>query len=200
MSTHVKSRKVEQGQVTRAHLVDTARELFGTKGYGGTSLEEIARAAAVTKGALYHHFSGKEDLFRAVFEVVKRELSQRVGHVWAEDDVWASLVSGCVTFIELHTDPIVRQIVLIDARSVLRWEDSHDIDTQWGAVMLRGALRRAMYRQVIEPLPLATLALLVTGALTEACLLVANAEDPVAAKAEATATIVRILEGLRTTG
>lgn len=197
VSMHVKSRKVEQGQVTRAHLIDTARELFGTKGFSATSLDEIARTANVTKGALYHHFSGKDDLFRAVFEAVKRELSQRVGHVWAEQDVWESLVAGCTTFIDLHTEPRVRQIVLLDARSVLRWEDSHDIDAQWGAVMLRGALRRAMNREVIERLPLATLAMLITGALTEACLLVANAENPAEAKTEATATVVRILHGLR---
>ena len=71
-----------QGDATRAELVRAARELFGEHGYADTSLDEIVTRAGVTKGALYHHFTGKEDLFRAVFEQVHREVTDQVAVVF----------------------------------------------------------------------------------------------------------------------
>jgi AcrR family transcriptional regulator len=76
-STDVKSKKVEQGEATRHALLDAARTLFGEQGYAATSLDEVVSAANVTKGALYHHFAGKQQLFAAVYEQVKREVSER---------------------------------------------------------------------------------------------------------------------------
>lgn len=195
--TLVKSKKVAQGAATRDALVAAARELFGSRGYADTSLEEIVRASGVTKGALYHHFTGKEELFRVVFESVKQELSRAVADVQMPPTPWESLLAGCRTFIELHTDPAVQRIVLLDARAVLSWEAWREVDRQWGTVILRAGLRRGMTRGILEPQPINSLAAILSGALTEACMLVANADDPSTARTEAIAIVERLLQGLR---
>jgi AcrR family transcriptional regulator len=195
--TLVKSRKVAQGEATRAALVVAARELFGSKGYADTSLEEIVRASGVTKGALYHHFTGKEQLFRVVFESVKQELSRAVADALMPPSPWESLLAACRTFIEVHTDPAVQRIVLLDARAVLSWEAWREVDRQWGTVILRAGLRRGMAHGIFEAQPLNSLAAILSGALSEACMLVANAEDPVTARSEAIAIVERLLQGLR---
>lgn len=186
-----------QGEATREALTGAARDLFGTRGYAETSLDAIVAAAGVTKGALYHHFSGKEELFAAVFEQVKRELSARIAPALQTKDPWTGIVDACRTYIEIHTDPTVERIVLLDARAVLKPDAWRRVDGQWGAVMFRGAFRRAMNRGVFVALPLNTLAMIVTGALAEACLLVADADDPEAARTEALRVVVQLLEGLR---
>ena len=195
--TRVKSRRVAQGEATRHALLGGARALFGSQGYAETSLDEIVLAAGVTKGALYHHFSGKEELFRAVFQSVKEELSRVVVEAQMDPDPWTSLLAGCRTFIEAHTDPGVQRIVLLDARAVLSWEAWHEVDSQYGTVILRSVLRRAVNHGLIEPHPLNSLATILSGGLTEACMLVANAADPAAARVEAIEIIERLLQGLR---
>lgn len=195
--TEVKSRRVAQGDATRQALVDAARGLFGSQGYADTSLEQIVLAAGVTKGALYHHFRGKEPLFRAVFESVKHELSRVVAAAQWQRDPWTALLDGCRTFIEAHTDRGVQRIVLLDARAVLSWEAWHEVDSQYGTVILRSALRRVVNHGLVEPLPLNSLAAILSGSLTEACMLVANSADPAAARREAIDIVERLLEGLR---
>jgi len=198
-----KSKKIEQGDATREALLAAARGLFGDRGYAGTSLDEIARKAGVTKGAFYHHFSGKQELFLAVFEAVKKELSLAAFPMNVVQDnaaIWRDLISRCRAFIEAHTEPRVQRIVLIDARSVLSWHEWHKVETEHGVVALRGDLRRAMHRGIISPQPLNSLAMIVAGALSEACMLVANAADRSSALDEAVAIVERLLEGLRARG
>lgn len=189
--------RAQQGEATREALIAAARDLFGARGYAETSLDAIVAAAAVTKGALYHHFSGKEQLFGAVFEQVKRELSSQIAPALQTEDPWTGIVDACKTYIEIHTDPAVERIVLLDARAVLRPDAWRRVDGQWGAVMFRGAFRRAINRGVFVRLPLNALAMIVAGALAEGCLLVADAEDPDAARAEALTVVVQLLQGLR---
>jgi AcrR family transcriptional regulator len=197
MSTPVKSQKVAQGQQTRSRLLVAARELFGARGYNDTSLDDIVAAAGVTKGALYHHFESKEDLFRALFEQVKRDVSEDVGTTFLQPDPWNALLSGSRAIVDAHLDPAVRRIVLIDARSVLGWEGVRQIEARYTAAVLRGALRRAIQSDVIERRPLRPLALMLNGALTEACMFVVDADDPTRARAEIDGLIIRLLEGLR---
>jgi hypothetical protein len=92
----------------------------------------------------------------------------------------------------------VRRIALHDARSVLSWDVVHLVESRYGAVGIRGALRKAMHGGVIEPQPLRPLALLLAGAISEACFYVADAEDPAQAREEVGRLVVRILEGLKT--
>jgi AcrR family transcriptional regulator len=200
LGTDVKSKKVAQGEATRSALLGAARELFGEQGYVATSTEEIVAKAGVTKGALYHHFPDKESLFRAVFEQVQREVSDKAVAEFLQPDSWEALVVGCRLWIDAHLDPGVRQIVLTDARGVLGWDAARAIETRFSAVALRGALRKGMHAGVIERRPLRPLALMLTGALSEACLYVAESEDPESARDEVGALVVDLLTGIRLQG
>jgi AcrR family transcriptional regulator len=192
-----KQSKAARGRATRAALLEAARRLFGERGYAATSTEDVVAAAGVTKGALYHHFGGKPDLFQAVFEQVKHEISDRVAEVFMVPDAWTALAGGCQALVDAQLDPAVRQIVLNDARSVLGWETVREVDNRFGAVALRGALRKAMVAGVIERAPLRPLALLLSGALSEACFYVSDADDPAAARDEVRGLVGEILEAFR---
>jgi AcrR family transcriptional regulator len=194
----VKSKRVIQGEGTREALLAAARELFGTQGYAATSTEEIVTAAGVTKGALYHHFTDKESLFRVVFEQAQREISDQAVAEFLQPDDWEALVVGCRLWVDAHRDPAIRQIVLIDARVVLGWDAARLIETRFSTVALRGALRKAMHAGVIERQPLRPLAFMLIGALSEACLYVADAEDQEIARGEVSELIVTLLSGMRT--
>jgi AcrR family transcriptional regulator len=192
------SKRAAQGVETREALVVAARELFGSQGYGATSTEDIVAKAGVTKGALYHHFADKESVFRAVFERLQQEISEAAGAEFIQPDSWAALLIGCQLWVDAHDDPMVRQIVLVDARVVLGWEQARLIETRFSTVVLRGALRKAMNAGVLERKPLRPLALMLIGALSEACLYVAAAEDEEVARTEVSELIVDLLSGMRT--
>ena len=188
--------RVAQGAATRASLVDAARKLFGTRGFAETSLDEVVSKARVTKGALYHHFRGKEDLFAAVYEQVQREVSDQVVTEFLRPDPWEALQLGCELWIDAHLDPAVQRIAMRDARAALGWETVRQVEAKYGAVPLRGVLRRAIRTGLIDPVPLRPLALMLMGALGEACFYVADADDREAAREEALAMIGRLLSGL----
>lgn len=192
-------RRVAQGDATRASLVKAARELFGEQGYVDTSLDEIVARAGVTKGAVYHHFDGKEGLFRAVFEQVHTEVTDQAAAEFLRPDSWVALLDGCALWIDAHLDPAVRTIALQDARAVLGWDEVRGIENRFGAVALRGALRKAMHGGVLEQRPLRPLALLLMGALGEGCLFIAESNDPDGARAEVLALITDMLSAFRLT-
>jgi AcrR family transcriptional regulator len=203
MSTSVKRKalspaesRAAQGAATRAALMKAACELFGTKGFQETSLDEVVARAKVTKGALYHHFHGKDDLFKAVYEQVQREVSDKVVKEFLRPDPWEALQVGCELWIDAHLDPAVQRIAMRDARSVLGWEVVRDVETRYGAVPLRGVLRRAIRQGIIEAYPLRPLALILMGALTEACFFVADAEERDSAREEIRSLVTRLLSGL----
>lgn len=195
-----KDKREAQGDATRQALVAAAREMFGESGYAATSIDDVAARAGVTKGALYHHFGGKANLFQEVYEQVMREVSDRVVSVFLDPDHWRAVTEGCQLMIDAQLDPAVRRIALHDARSVLSWDVVHLIESRYGAVGIRGALRKAMHGGVIEPQPLRPLALLLAGAISEACFYVADADEPIVAREEVGRLIVRILEGLKVKG
>ena len=197
VNTPSRNQRIVQGEETRAALLAAARELFGGAGYAATSLDEVAAKAGVTKGALYHHFRNKADLFQAVYEQVKREISDQVVAVFLEPDPWYSLTAGCQLMIDAQLDPAVQRIALHDARSVLDWDAIRAVETRYGAVGLRGVLRRAMRGGAVEPQPLRPLSLLLSGAIAEACFYVADAGDQAAARDEAGRLVLRLLQGLR---
>ena len=193
--------KVAKAGATRRALLAAAREASGERGYGPTSIDEIVRRAGLTKGALYHHFRDKDDLFEAVVEEVKREVTNVVGAAFVEAaerlDPIETIVAGSQAYIDAHADPAVQRITILDARSVLDAATRRDLDARYEVAVVRGALRRAMRVGAIDTQPLATLAHIVAGALAEACALVAEADDTEAARAEAGAVVARLLEGLR---
>ena len=196
----VKSRtKAEQSEATRAALLSAAAALFAERGYADTPTEEVVLRAGVTRGALYHHFQDKRDLFRAVFEEVEAAFVQRVAAASAADtgDVMARLRAGIDAFLAACTEPAIQRIVLLDGPSVLGWATYRALDAKYGLGLVKGALHGAMEAGVIERQPLDPLAHLFMSALHEAGMLIATAEDPATARKEVGGTIDRILAGLR---
>ena len=193
----VKGNQVERGESTRESLVSAARVLFGRDGFNSTSLDDIASSAGLTKGALYHHFDSKEDLFRAVAESVKRDINTRLSDLFLGSDAFSALEVGCFTILEAYLDTSVRQIVWLDAPAVLSLSAYRDIQGRYEQVFLRASLRRAMREGVIEQLPLRPLTSLLTGAIGEGCTFIAASPDPMSAREEVGRTMSRLLEGLR---
>jgi AcrR family transcriptional regulator len=196
-SMDVKSKKAQQGEATRQALLDAARTLFGEHGYAATSLDEVARAANVTKGALYHHYSGKQALFAAVYEQVKREVSERAATAFLEPDPWENLCTGCRAMVDAHLDPTVQRILLHDAQAALDADTIRHVENRYGATVLRGALRRAVNNGVLQPLHLRTMAQMLNGAIAEGCILIVEAPDRASTHREVIRCIEQLLEGLR---
>lgn len=193
--------KATRAEATRRALIDSARELFGSQGFANTSVDEVVRHAGVTKGALYHHFRDKDDLFRAVVEEVKLEVTQAAADqyfVAAEgEDPLKTVHLTCLAVIDAHLDPAVQRITVLDARAVIDASVRRELEARYEVALLRGAFRAAMRAGTVEPQPIVALAHIVAGALTEACALIAEADDKETARAEVGEVISRLLDGLR---
>jgi AcrR family transcriptional regulator len=193
-----RGRKAEQAEATRAALVAAARELFAERGYAGVGTEEIVSRAGVTRGALYHHFSGKKDLFRAVYEDLERELVERIAEqALSAGDPLAGLRAGAHAFLDACQDPAVSRISLIDAPSVLGWEQWREIGMRYGFGLVEGVLAEAIKTGALEEQPVRPLAHLVLGAIDEAAMVVARADDDGATRRAVGESVDRFLEHLR---
>lgn len=188
----------EQAAATRAELLRVARELFAERGYADVGTEEIVRAAHVTRGALYHHFADKRDLFRAVHAQLAEEvLATIVGRTAGSVDPLEALTRGVRAFLDACTDPAVIRISHLDAPAVLGWAEWREIDATHWLGLVTMALQEAMDAGLVrrrEPQPLAHMLL---GAMVEASMMIANAADPEAARQEVEGPLLALLEGLR---
>jgi AcrR family transcriptional regulator len=190
--------KAERAEATRGELIRVARDLFAERGYPHVGTEEIVRAADVTRGALYHHFRDKQDLFRALHVEMERELMEAVGERMGEaSDPWNLLVTGLRAFLDACTDPAMIQINLLDAPSVLGWAEWREIDERFGLGLITAGLDNAMEAGVLRRREIRPLAHLLLASLVEAAMLIANAPDPKAAREEIEQPLVELLEGLR---
>jgi len=175
-----------------------ARKLFAERGYAATAIEEVARKARVTRGALYHHFRDKQDLFTAVFLGEEQKLISEIALEAAKNpDAWNRLVSGCKAFLDACLDPAVQRIVLTDAPAVLGWERWREIDAEYGLRMVREGLAAAIDGGFIEKQPVEPLAHLLLGALNEAAMLTAHSRDGSPERKEVAGSVMRLLSGLR---
>ncbi|MFD9270459.1 TetR/AcrR family transcriptional regulator [Streptomyces goshikiensis] len=187
--------RAEQRAATRQTLLAEGRRRFAADGYHQVALAEVARAAGVTKGAAYHHFDSKAGLFRAVVAEVQQELGERVAAAAEQyEDLWEQLRSGCRAFLAAGTDPAVRQILLVDAPTVLGWDEWRALDEESAARHLAEALTALATAGIIADQPVEPLARLLSGAMNEAALWIARGGDPQAAEQ----ALDRLLAGLRT--
>ena len=194
----VKDRKAERSAQTRRLLLDVARRLFAEHGYAGTATEQVVQQAGVTRGALYYHFRNKQDLFRAVVEDLQEELMQRLlAAAAAEADPWQRLRAGMHAFLDACREPAIRRIVLLDAPSVLGWAAWREIDARYGFGLLRAVLQGLMDAGLLEPQPVEPLAHVLLGALSEAGMVIAQADDVEAARDAVGASLDRLVRGLR---
>ena len=194
----VKQRQAERSEHTRQVLLDVARGLFAEHGYTGTATEEVVRRAGVTRGALYYHFRDKRDLFQAVVEDLQQELMQQVqAAAVAAPDPWQGLRAGLHAFLDACREPAVQRIVLIDAPSVLGWAAWRELDARYGFGLLRTALQGLLEAGRLDPQPVEPLAHMLLGALSEAGMVIAQADDVPAARTAVGVSLDRLLRGLR---
>ncbi len=191
--------KADQSEATRAALIAVGRELFATRGYANTFTDEVADRAGVTRGALYHHFRRKEDLFRAVYGDVERELMEkimaRIAPSGVRLDAWERLRVGVEAFLELCLDPAVQRITVLDAPSVLGWDAWQDIDSKYGyGWLLRASLQAAMETGAIEMQPIEPLAAFIFGGLMEGAMLIARSDDQEATRREVAKAVERLMQ------
>jgi AcrR family transcriptional regulator len=175
------NKNVERGRATRAHLIEVATHLFAEHGYDGTSIEAVLADSGVSRGSLYHHFAGKEALFLAVMEEVGARVGQQGEDVMRDaPDPIAALRAGGLVWIRMAGDPVVRQIMLIDAPAVLGWQRWRELDEPV-LEMIRGILAYAAETGRIEHRHVDTFAHIMLAAANEVALMIVRADDPATA-------------------
>ncbi len=194
--------QAERRAETRGALVAAARELFGDHGYAAIGTEQIVRAAGVTRGALYHHFADKADLFAAVLDDVEADVGTRMMAAVAglpPEDTRALLLAGADAFLDACSEPRIRQIVLIDGPSALGWEQWRDICLRHSVGLVSAVLADGIARATISPAPIPALTHILIGAVDEAVLYVAGHPDPDEARAEVRAVLERLVAAITVT-
>ena len=188
--------QAQRREATTTALLDAARDLFAEDGYATTSLDAVATKADVTKGAVYHHYDGKRQLFEAVFTREVEELTAGLAAAYARNsDPWKALEAGCRAFLEACLEPALQQIVLLDALAALGWERVRRHEQGLLAAIER-AIQRAIDAGRIAPRPPAPLASFLFGALCEMAMVVARADNPRVAERQAVAELSRIMDSL----
>jgi AcrR family transcriptional regulator len=191
--------QAERTESTRGRLITTARRLFAEQGFAATSTEEILREAAVSRGALYHHFPSKTDLFQATFEQVEDELTAEVLQVavaGGETDPMRILQLGFDAFLDQCRNPEVQRIVMLDGPTVLGWDLWHELDERYAFGTIKTVLTVAADTGRIEAAAVEPLTHLLLGAIMQAGMVVARSDDPLAAKKAMTETFSGIVSAL----
>jgi AcrR family transcriptional regulator len=198
MSKPPRITKAQQREATIARLIEIACEIFTRDGYANAATEEIVQRAGVTRGALYHHFGSKEGLFQAVLSHIQQQVALRIEVVVAEQsDIWEQLVAGSVAFLEVSLDPQVQRIMLIDAPSVVGWSLWRELDAENSMKSLRESLSELMVRGFLPQIPLDALTHMLSGAMNESALWIAQSDDPQNALNEAIQALKYLLNSLR---
>lgn len=191
------SKRAARGRATRGQLIEIATRLFAERGYEDTSIEAVLAAAGVSRGALYHHFAGKDDLFFAVVQSVGNritaELSVAVG---GARDPFDALQAASLAWIDLAGDPVIQRIVLTDGPSVLGWERWRTMDEQHSLGAVRGLLQQVCDAGGLAPELVDSFAHMILAALDEMALVIARADDPEAAMAGGRLAVRELLRRL----
>jgi len=190
-------RRAQQSEATRTALLRAARELFATRGYAAVGTEELVQRAGVTRGALYHHFRDKADLFRALHEEVEQEIVASIAaQIGTIEEPRERLTAGVRVFLDVCTDPALMQIALIDGPAVLGWQAWREIGAQYGLGLMTVVLENAMEAGVMRRTDVQPLGHLLLGAVGEAALLVANARDRPATRNKVEQALTTLIDGL----
>jgi AcrR family transcriptional regulator len=175
------NKNAERGRVTRAHLIEVATRLFAADGYEGTSIEAVLRESGVSRGSLYHHFKGKDELFEAVLEAVGNRIGLEMEAATRDaPDPVAVLRIACRAWIRLASDPVVQRTMLIDAPAVLGWQRWRELDER-NLGPIRAVLVYAAEQGNVEPQHVDAFAHMVLAAANEMAMVIALSDDPGAA-------------------
>jgi AcrR family transcriptional regulator len=195
--------QADRSAATRQALEAAARRLWGERGYAEVSTPEIAEAAGVTRGAMYHQFPDKTALFVAVLEAVESEVIDRllaaVGAAQPKAPADA-LHAAADAWLAIASEPEVRQLVLLDAPSILGWAGFREISLRYGLGMTEQLLSTAIEAGQLKPQPVRSLATVMIGALDEAAMSIANAEDRDQEKENVRRVVHNLINGLLAAG
>ena len=191
-------RQVDRSTATIAQILSSARKLFAASGFEATSIDDIAAGAGVAKGAVYHHFASKEEIFTRVLEDVQHEIAAlpMPAANRALRDVFDLIAAETLRYLLAATEPSRKRILLVDGPAVIGWRKWREIDDRYFGAGARSALAAALggeaSQREIEPL-----AHLLMGAVMEACLVCAESPDPKKSARELSTSLRKMLEGLR---
>jgi len=186
-----------QAEATRQLLISVARELFAERGYAATSVEEIIQRAGVARGALYHHFAGKDALFRAVYDEVQTETASRVvAAALAGPEPWQGVRAGLGAFLDACLEPEFRRIVVLDSVPVLS-QDVWDGGIEHNELPMLRSVLTPLVESYLPGVPVEPLVHVALGGLYGAALYIARSSDPKAARAEADVVLDTLISGLR---
>lgn len=181
---------------TRAALLDAATEVFLRDGYAAAATEEIVAVAGVTRGAFYHHFANKRDLFRGVVERMQVETEETLAAIEGSDP-WESFTAAVLASLDVVYDPAIRRLLLIEAPAVLGWAEVREGHRK-NTIMITERALRAIARRSGEPAPQSSaLAHMIVAAVEEAMLYLAHSDDPIRERPEVQAQLLQLLEGVR---
>ena len=190
-------KRVAQGRATRGQLIEVATSLFASRGYEATSIEAVLAAAGVSRGALYHHFAGKEALFTAVLEAVSDRVMAEVTEAIRDcTDPVDAMHTGALAWIDLAGDPVIQRVMLVDAPSVLGWEQWRAMDEGRTAGAMRVMLQAVSDSGRLPPELVEPFSHMILAALDEAAMVVARAPDSRAAVAEGRHAVEELLNRL----
>jgi len=198
VSSNEKGRRTQAQRraTTRRALLDAARSLFAEKGYHETAAEEIVGRAGLTRGALYHHFADKKDLFRVVVDEMEGEIDEEIEAAErAQSGLPEAVMAGYRAFVDAVLDPEMRGTFFLEGPAVLGWE-WREIDARHAVGKIEEGLEALIAEGFVEPQPVGPLARLINGTLLEAAFFVAASEDPEAARDEVWGTMERLVGGL----
>jgi AcrR family transcriptional regulator len=192
------AKQAERRAATTEAILKAGRRLFGERGFAATTIDDIAEAARVAKGAVYHHFATKEAVFEAVFEQVSHDLVLEIDRAArTEKDVLAAMVAGTQHYFAACAKGPTGQIILRDGPAVLGWERWREIDARHFGGKIPRALAAAMDASLIARQPVEPLARLLLGAVTEAAVACAGRADVLKAGGEYSRAFKSLLEALR---
>jgi AcrR family transcriptional regulator len=189
----------ERSAATRDALIAAARKLWGLRGYAEVGTPEIATAAGVTRGAMYHQFADKAALFSEVVEAVEQDVMARMVKFVASSGgtTPADAIRAAVdAWLEVSSDPEVRQLILLDAPSVLGWAAFRDVAQRYSLGMTEQMLAEAIKAGQLARQPVRPLAHVLIGALDEAAMAIATADDPKRARRETTQVLHRLIDAM----
>ncbi len=194
----MRSRRLDYSESTRSALVESAVELFTKRGYAGTSLDEIAKRARVTKGALYHHFSGKQALFEAAFETVESHVYDKLEKIMnGPQPAWERALTGLRAFIQSCLDPAYQRIAIHEAPVVMGWERWREAEDRCSFGLVRSGIQALIDVGEVDDVPVEVTARLLFGALSSAAIEIASSPDPKKTSAQVEEVMVRLVVGFR---
>jgi AcrR family transcriptional regulator len=191
--------RAAQGRATRGQLIEVATVLFAEHGYEDTSIEAVLSAAGVSRGALYHHFAGKDALFEAVVQTLEtRVLAELAKRVQGAPDAVTTLVNAAMAWIDLAGDPVIQRVVLIDAPAVLGWERRRTIDENHALGAVRATLQGVAQEGRIPEEFIDPFAHMLLSSMDEIALMIARADDPGSAQAQGRAALAELIRRVTT--